>query len=99
MIRDMGMHQGLIGLIGGLETVSDKSLRLQLRKGVSTEALKQIQAQVRERLIKRLNEIFGSLEGALDHVPPNQKRLIKIVLYDVAHGTTTPLMKSQTAVS
>jgi hypothetical protein len=92
MIRDMGMHQKLIGLIGGLDTIIEKSQRLRLREGVSPELLKQIQTKVRDRLIKRLKELFGSLESALDRVAPNQKRLIKIIMDDAARGRVTPLM-------
>jgi hypothetical protein len=86
------MHQKLIGLVGGLGKVADKSQRLRLREGVSPEVLKDIQTKVREKLIIRLKELYGSLEVALHRVAPNQKRLIKTIMSDAASGRITPLM-------
>ncbi len=92
MIRDMGMHTALIGLVGGIERIVTHDQRYRLRKGVPQETLVKIREQVRENLIKELKRRFGSLEEAADAVSSNQRRLIKIIMDDIARGRLTPLM-------
>lgn len=55
--------------------------------------MKQIQRQVREKLIQRLVKRFGSLEGAREATAKNQRRLIGIIIEDAARGTVTPLLQ------
>jgi hypothetical protein len=93
MIRDMGMHTALIGLIGRIDEIVSNDQRSMLRKGVPQEILKQIQREVREKLIYQLQERFGSLEEARRSVSSNQRRLIKIIMDDAARGRVTPLMQ------
>ena len=89
----MGMHTALIGLIGSIDEIATRDQRSQLRQGATPEIIKQIQSQVREKLIQKLAGRFGSLEAAHQATSENKRRLIGIIIKDAARGTVTPLMQ------